>query len=115
MTTEELRTKYADFFTSGSPANDKLREYGEFTELERALLLRGLILSLFERGFSAFTPWRGGRISRIYFADDSWLGYGPKGNALVGPRIKKTIAGKLFKELGLKKAVAKRETEEVAK
>jgi hypothetical protein len=77
---------------------------GTFTENERALLLRGVIDALRQRpNAPAFNVWHKHGLSRIYFADDSWLSYGTDGTAVYGPD-RTGDAYRLRSELGLKRA-----------
>jgi hypothetical protein len=76
---------------------------GSFTENERAILLRGVIDALRARGETRFNVWHKHGLSRIYFADDSWLSYGTDGTATYGPD-RTGDAYRLRFELGLKRA-----------
>jgi hypothetical protein len=77
---------------------------GTFSENERALLLRGVIDALRQRpNAPAFNVWHKHGLSRVYFADDSWLSYGTDGTAIYGPD-RTGDAYRLRSELGLKRA-----------
>jgi len=71
------------------------------TEVERALLLRSVIDVLrVKRPDVGFVVWHRYGLSRIYFADKSWLSYDAQGTAIYGPS-KKTTAYAVRCELGL--------------
>jgi hypothetical protein len=65
---------------------------GQFTENERAWLLKGVIDALAARPDESpeFRIWQRYGLSRIYFADDSWLSYAPSGVCIYGPDKKGT-------------------------
>jgi hypothetical protein len=76
----------------------------QFTENERAFLLKSVIDALRSRPDApAFNVWHRHGLSRIYFADDSWLSYGADGTPIFGPD-KTGDAYRLRNELKLEKA-----------
>ena len=99
LSTKQATTKSGQAIPAPTP------KPGSFTENERAALLRGVIDALDLRG-EQFKVWRKHGLSRIYFADGSWLSYSPAGVAIYGPD-KEGEAYRVRTELGLK-AIAKR-------
>jgi hypothetical protein len=120
---ESIRRKLAELAQKKSNAKGPvLRRYpnkeGGFTENERAVLLRGVIDALrVKRPDVEFSVWAKYGLSRLYFLDDSWLGYGADGRCIYGRTDdsgnsvpdKSTTAYEVRRALGLAKA-AKRGT-----
>jgi hypothetical protein len=78
-----------------------------FTENERALLLRGVVDALRSRPDAPrFSVWHRYGLSRIYFADHSWLSYGPDSLCCYGPD-KTGTAYAMRRELGLQRRARK--------
>jgi hypothetical protein len=101
----QLKKKYASITSKAYPAAaPRPVKEGAFTENERALLLRSVIDALrADANTPEFKIWHKHGLSRIYFADDSWLSYGTDGTPIYG--FDKTgDAYRLRNELKLKKA-----------
>jgi hypothetical protein len=80
---------------------------GSFTEVERAILLRGVIDALRSKpNAPRYSVWRRFGLSRLYFEDSSWLSYDPQGTAIYGPS-KETTAYAVRSELGLTRRARK--------
>ena len=92
---------------------------GQFTDNERAILLRGVVEALIAKGPDAFDfpidfrVWAKRGLSRIYFQHDgSWLAYSTTGAAIYGVGLEGTnpkgsIAYGVRTALGLSKAAKK--------
>ena len=107
MTDQQLAKFKAKFkaLTAKAKSLPRPLKPGEFTENERALLLRGVIDALRAHILPGAEPywtvWHRYGLSRIYFADDSWLSYAPSGVCIYGPD-KKGTAYAVRVKLGLK-------------
>ena len=114
FTIANLKVKYAAISTGTWNSKQKLTttksgqqirppspKEGSFTETERAILLRSVIDAVHSKGVP-FKIWHKHGLSRIYFADNSWLSYSPQGVCIFGPN-KSGTAYQIRSELGLKK------------
>ena len=108
MHINDLKRKYSAIIvrSKAKPASNP----NAFTEVERAILLRGAIDALLKRCNNdwSFKVWAKYRLSRIYFMDGSWLSYGTNGASIYGPG-KESIAYEVRCALRLKTS-AKRYT-----
>jgi hypothetical protein len=109
LTLAELKKKYPAI-AGNIVTTSKLKRFprcpsgpNAFTENERALLLRGVIDALRARlDAPTYRVWHRYGLSRIYFADKSWLSYDPKGTCSYGPS-KETTAYAMRSALGLER------------